>query len=232
MRAREFCRPRQRAMKFLATACAVIVMAAVLQPTLLAQGRPSQNMCADCDRLREQISIVQEKGAVFYEGLQLLQRTRRDMEAARDIAGGLAAAYTTLQGLNIALGVATLPCSIPQRWLRALIGGAAGLGTYVQEGDAGEVTLATVVSYLGFGVVSDAISTYEFMQRYQAESTGLDALRRDLDRTIREFEVGREALRRERRSLESDLSRGGCPFAPLDEFLREQSVGDGKRRGV
>ena len=70
---------------------------------------------------------------------------------------------------------ATLPCSIPQRWLKGLIGGAAGLGAYVQEGDPGEATLAAVVSSLGLGVVSDAISTYEFMQRYQAESAGLDA---------------------------------------------------------
>ena len=36
----------------------------------------------------------------------------------------------------------------------------------------GEATLAAVVSSLGLGVaVSDAIATYEFMQRYQAEMT-------------------------------------------------------------
>lgn len=99
-------------------------------------------------------------------------------------------------------------------------GGAAGLGAYVQEGDVGEATVAAVVSSLGLGVVSDAISTYEFMQRYQAESAGLDALQSDVDRTIREFEAARDDLRRERRTLQSDLSRGGCRLDSLDDLLR------------
>ena len=42
-----------------------------------------------------------------------------------------------LQSFNVAFGLATFPCSIPQQWLTGLIGGAAGLGAYVQEGDAG-----------------------------------------------------------------------------------------------
>ena len=184
------------------------------------QRTPAQNMCAECDLLIEQLRIVRGKSRAFDEGLRLLQRTRQDMQTNTSIADGLAVAYVTLQGVNIAFGLATLPCSISQQWLRGLIGGAAGLGAYVQEGNASEVTLATVVSSLGLGVVSDAISTYEFMQQYRTESTGLDALRHDLDRTVREFQAARETLRRERRRLESDLSRGGCSFDPLDEFLR------------
>lgn len=58
------------------------------------------------------------------------------------------------------------------------------------------------------------------MQRYRHESAGLDALRGDVDRTIREFESAHDALRREGRALESDLSHGGCPFDPLDDLLR------------
>ena len=182
---------------------------------------PQHRICAECDVLHERLRIVREKGEVFNEGLQLLRQARRDMESDRTVAGALAAAYTTLQGLNIAFGVATLPCSIPQGWLRGLIGGAAGLGAYVQEGDAGEVTLATVISSLGLGVVSDAISTYEFMQRYEKESVGLEALRSDLDRAIREFQAVRDDLRRERRSLESVMSRGDCPDTDtLERFLR------------
>ena len=177
-------------------------------------------MCTDCDRLREQRRIVADKVEVFDEGLQLLQSTRREMNRNRSAADGIAAAYAILQSLNVAFGLATLPCSIPQQWLRGLIGGAAGLGAYVQEGDRGEVALAAVVGSLGLGVVSDAISTYEFTQRYQAESAGLNALRRHVDRTIREFETVRTDLQRERRALEADLSRGGCPFDPFDDLLR------------
>ena len=206
--------------RWLAIVLVVLTVTVAAQPVGATQRPPAQNMCAECDLLKEQLRIVIEKGEVFDDGLQLLRRTRRDMEADRSVAGGLAAAYTTLQGLNIAFGVATLPCSIPQRWLKGLIGGAAGLGAYVQEGDPGEATLAAVVSSLGLGVVSDAISTYEFMQRYQAESAGLDALQRDVDRTIREFETARDDLRRERRTLQSDLSRGGCRFDSLDDLLR------------
>ena len=202
---------------------AALVLAVTMGPSQSAQGtqrRPPQNMCAECDLLREQFRIVGEKSDVFDEGLQLLRRTRRDLDRSTSVAAGLASAYAVLQSLNVAFGLATLPCSIPQQWLRGLIGGAAGLGAYVQEGDAGTATLAAVVSSLGLGVVNDAISTYEFMQQYQEDSDELDGIRRDVDRTIREFEAAQGALRRESRKLESDLSRGGCRFDPLDEFLR------------
>ena len=182
--------------------------------------RLQQNMCTDCDRLREQRRIVADKTEVFDEGLQLLQRTRREMDRNRSAADGIAAAYTILQSLNIAFGLATLPCSIPQQWLKGLIGGAAGLGAYVQEGDGGQAALAAVVSSAGLGVVSDTISMYEFMQRYRSESEGLTDLRRHVDRRIREFETVRNNLRRERRKLESDLSRGACPFDRLEDVLR------------
>ena len=216
MYAREFNNSR----RWLAIVFVILTVTVAAQPAAATQRPSAQNMCAECDLLTEQLRIVIEKGEVFEDGLQLLRFTRREMEADRSVAGSLAAAYTTLQGLNIAFGVATLPCSISQRWLKGLVGGAAGLGAYVQEGDAGEATLAAVVSSLGLGVVSDVISTYEFMQRYQAEAAGLDALQGDVDRTIREFETARDDLRRERRTLESDLSRGGCRFDSLDDLLR------------
>lgn len=187
--------------------------------TVELTSRP-QNLCADCDRLRERFRIVGEKAAVFDDGLHMLRETRRELAGNASAANGIAAAYVILQSLNVAFGLATLPCSVPQQWLKGLLGGAAGLGAYVQENDAGVVTLATVVSSLGLGVVSDAISAYEFIQRYRDESAGLEGLRRDVDRAIREFTVAHDALRGERRRLASDLSRGGCPFDPLDGLLR------------
>lgn len=188
--------------------------------SIVEPGSRPQNLCADCERLREQLRIVGEKAEVFDNGLQMLRETRRELASNTGVADGIAAAYLILQSLNVAFGLATLPCSIPQQWLRGLVGGTAGLGAYVQEGDPGEATLAAVVSSLGLGVVSDAISAYEFMQRYRNESAGLNALRGDVDRTIREFDTARHALRRAGRTLESDLSRGGCPFDPLDDLLR------------
>ena len=47
------------------------------------------------------------KSEGFEDGLQLLQQARRDLEANATIANGIAAAYTTVQGLNIAFGLAT-----------------------------------------------------------------------------------------------------------------------------
>ena len=104
----------------------------------MARGEQGQNMCAPCDTLSEKFRIVHAKSKSFEEGLKLLPQTRRELQTNTNIANGLAATYATLQGVNIAFGLATLPCSIPQRWLKGLIGGTVGLGAYVQEGDAGE----------------------------------------------------------------------------------------------
>ena len=190
-----------------------------LQPASVARDKPAQNLCAPCDILGEKLRIVRAKSRSFEEGLDMLRTTRQELQTNTNIAGGLATTYLILQGVNIAFGLATLPCSIPRQWLKGLLAGAGGLGAYVQGGTASEVTLAAVVSSVGLGVVADTISTYEFIRRYGADSAGLNALRRDLDRTTREFEDAREALARERRTLESDLSKGGCRFDPLDDFL-------------
>ena len=136
---------------WVATVLVAFAVTTAVPTAVAAQGRRAQNMCAECDVLREQLAIVRGKSEAFAEGLQLLRQTRRDLGANRSVANRLAAAYTSLQGLNVAFSLATLPCSIPHQWLKGLIGGAAGLGVYVQERDAGEATLAAVVSSLGFG---------------------------------------------------------------------------------
>lgn len=98
--------------------------------------------------------------------------------------------------MTIAFGLTILPCSIPQLWLKGLLVGAAGPSAYVQDGAAGEATLAAVVTSVGLGGVADAISTCEFMRRYGADSAGLNALRRDLDRTVRESGCKRDPTER------------------------------------
>ena len=100
MYSRELLRAINGSRQWLATAFIVLltVMIAVL-PAAAAQGLPAQNMCVECDLLQEQFRIVRDKGEVFDDGLRLLRRTRRDLDADRSVADGLAAAYTTLQGL-------------------------------------------------------------------------------------------------------------------------------------
>ena len=191
-------------------------------PASVARDKPGQNMCADCEVLREKLRILRGKYRTFGEGLRLLQGARREFETNTGIANGIAATYTILQVLKLSFGLATMPCSISVQWLKALLGGAAGLGSYVEDGKPGEATLAAVVGYVGgggVGVVSDAISMGEFMKRYSSDSKGLDALSRDLNKTILEFQSTRDKLTRERRVLEADLSRGGCAES-LDDILR------------
>ena len=171
-------------------------------------------MCAECDTLREQMRIVRGKHEAFLEGLSLIEKAREELESNAGVAAGIAAAHVILQSLNISFGLATLPCAIPVQWLKALMGGAAGLGSYVQEGKPGAATGAAVVSYFGSpggaGVVMDAISTVEFVRLYEAESKGVDALKRDLDKTMRAFEAARTALEREQQAIDSSLMQGGC----------------------
>ena len=135
-----------------------------------AAGPSGQTMCAECDVLREKRRIVQAKAKAFDEGLRLLQAARRELQANKNMADGLAATYVILQGLNVSFGLATLQCSISYQWLKGLIGGAGGLSTYLQDGDAGTASLAAVVSYIGLGIFNDAISAYDFLQNYAADS--------------------------------------------------------------
>ena len=151
---------------------------------------------------------------------RLLQEARRTLQANKNIADGLAATYVILQGLNVSFGLATLPCSISYQWLKGLIGGAGGLSTYLQDGDAGQASLAAVVSYIGLGVFNDAISAYDFLQNYATDSKGLQALGGDIAKTSRAFRSARDKLSRERRIIEADLSRGGCERENLLEFLQ------------
>ncbi len=197
----------------------VLVMLTVFVGVASATGPSEQNMCAECDVLREKLRIVQAKTRAFNEGLGLLQEARGELRSNKNIADGLAATYVILQGLNVSFGLATLPCSISYLWLKGLVGGAGGLSTYLQDGDAGKASLAAVVGYIGLGVFNDAISAYDFLKNYSSDSKGLTALGGDIDKTVRELRSARERLNRERRIIEADMSRGGCRGDNSLEFL-------------
>ena len=200
--------------------CVPILAVLIMLASPARAGGPSgQRMCAECEVLREKRRIVQAKARAFDEGLRLLQEARRELQANKNMADGLAATYVILQGLSVSFGLATLPCSISYQWFKGLIGGAGGLSTYLQDGDAGTASLAAVVSYIGLGVFNDAISAYDFLQNYAADSHGLRALGGDIAQTSRAFRSARERLSRERRAIEADMSRGGCTMDNSLEFL-------------
>ena len=183
-----------------------LILGVVLAPTL----RPAPTMCAECDVIQEKLSIIREKYRILGEGLQLVVDARAALERNASAAGTIGAAYLILQSLNISLGVATLPCFIRElpRWLARAMGGAQGLGAYVQ-GD--EVTVATMVGVLGGGVALEVKSTWDFMREYGAGLEHRDRLRKDMDRVTETFEAARVALAREQRTLEEDSSRARCP---------------------
>ena len=84
-------------------------------------------MCVECEALNAQLRIVRDKIASLEGGREILETTRRELRSDATRANRFAKAYMTLQGANVGLGIATLPCSIPVRWLKGLIGGASGL---------------------------------------------------------------------------------------------------------
>ena len=75
------------------------------------------------------------------------------------------------------------------------------------------------MSYIGLGVFHDAISAYDFLQSYASDSKGLQALGGDIDKTSRAFRSARDRFSRERRTIEADMSRGGCERDDSLEFL-------------
>ena len=198
----------------------IALMSVVLPSTLLAEdlegGATEASMCVACDTLNAQLRIVEDKMRSFEGGRELLETTRRELRRDARNADRLANAYITLQGASVVVGVATLPCSIPPRWLKGLIGGASGLGSYVQERDVGQATLASIVGFVGLGVVNDAISLSEFSREYREGSSGVAALEQNVDATIRRFDGMLEKLEQERQSLGADLARGGCDSADFD----------------
>ena len=58
--------------RWLAIVLVVLTVTVAAQPVGATQRPPAQNMCAECDLLKEQLRIVIEKGEVFDDGLQLL----------------------------------------------------------------------------------------------------------------------------------------------------------------
>ncbi len=118
---------------------------------------------------------------------------------------------------------ATLPCSLPYAWLKTIVGGAAGISSLLQNEDTGEATLASIVSFVGFGVVTDAISFVDFRKEYRKALSEAQTLRRNVSATIQRFREVRETLAGERCDLEASLLAADCidsisPIADPSEF--------------
>ena len=176
------------------------------------------SMCVECDALNAQLRIVREKRRSFEEGRKLLVNTQKQFRRDVGNADRFASAYMALQGTSIVVGVATLPCDVPTRWLKGLIGGASGLGSYIQDADMQNSTLASIVAFLGFGVVSDALSFLEFSREYSEGADSNSELDRHMQATIRRFDSVLAKLEREEDNLVSNRSRGGCDGEAIDFY--------------
>ena len=186
-----------------------------------SERRTGTSMCVECDMLNAQLRIVRDKIRTFEEGRTLLETTRRELRRDATKADLFAGAYMTLQGASIVLGVTAPPCRIPGGWLDGLIGSAAGIGSYVQERDVGQATLASIVAFVGLGIVNDATSLAEFAEEYREGTSDVAALDRHVGATIRRFDGMLNKLNRERENLRADLSSGGCETDDaLSDLLR------------
>ena len=131
-----------------------------------------------------------------------------------------ATAYAILQGVNVSLGLATLPCSILRQWLKGLFAGTGALSELASDGSAKEVMLAGILGHAGFGVFSDMGSAYEFMQEWQEDGKSLESPGRTFDGQVSEFQVARRNLQSERHSIQENMRKAGCKDA-ADELIDE-----------
>ena len=197
--------------------------------TFLILGLPAvsvaQGACVPCDELKEKLQVVQGKYTALGEGLEMLKQAGEELRSDESVADVSAAVYGVLGGTNIVLGVATLPCDIGSAWLEALMGGASGLEALVQGGDADDVTLAVLVSYVGLGVVSDSLSFKDFWEEYWKGKEDVSRLERDLEKSTNTMRAIRDKLRAERSSLKSLMEQGECEGASdeLDDILNSET---------
>ena len=177
--------------------------------------------CVECDSLVTKLEILREKDKTLIQGIQMLTEAQEDLFFNEGISDAFASTYLILQGVNVSLGLATIPCSIPLNWLKGVVGGSGALAEYIQEGDAGRATLAGIVSFVGSGVMNDIRSSVAFMQQYSKDKKGLSALGTHIRHTIHMFTSARNRIQDEARRLKTDLARGGCPAADDQELLRD-----------
>lgn len=182
-------------------------------PGARADNRQDQTASVDCFQLRQQMLVVVEKQFVIDDGLDMLATAQEELDSNDETADVFAAAYGVLGGASIVLGVAALPAGISADWLDELMGGAAGLAALIQGGDAGEVTLAALVSYAGFGVVTDAISFVEFWNQYPQGKEDVRNLESSITEARERLRLADERLDEEARSLEEWMRKGGCVMA-------------------
>ncbi len=200
------------------------ILAAAFTVAFAASSATAQEMCANCEALEEKLRIVELRLNHATESIAALREARAEFNRNVNMADGFATAYAILQGVNVSLGLANLPCSIPGQWLRGLFAGTRALYELASDGSAKKVTLAAILGYAGLGVFSDMGSAYRFMQEWQEDGKSLESPGRSFDGQISEFQVARRNLRSERHSIQEDMRKAGCKDAADD--LLDDLLGD------
>ena len=62
----------------------------------------------------------------------MLRKARNDLIYNETVSDAFGAAYVTLQSLNISLGMATLPCSVPDAWVKNVVVGSGTLAGFIR----------------------------------------------------------------------------------------------------
>lgn len=197
--------PRRRATRSISIFLVTLLAGVPITSPVYAQG-----MCADCDALAEKPGIVETRIDDADDSIAALEAARREFDRNVSVADAFATAYAALQGVNVALGFATLPCGIPHQWLRGLFAGTGALSELAPDGAANDVTLATILGYAGFGVASDISSLDEFVSRWRRDGKSLDSLREAFDGPLRNFKAAKRNLESEHSTIQADMRRANC----------------------
>lgn len=179
----------------------------------------AQGACVACDEIQEKSRIARDMHKALSEGLEMLEKAGEKLRSNENVADAFAAAHFVLGGTNIVLGAATLPCDIPKDWLRGVLGGASGLGTFLQGSEWYDIPLTSLVSASGFGVVTDYVSFINFSEEYWKGNEDIDRLENDLKTTIDRMKAAQERLEIERDSLRSWIEEGNCEDDRLEDLL-------------
>lgn len=178
-----------------------------------------QKMCVPCDTLREQLRIASSKSTTLSEGIQMLRKAKAELKGDSNATNAFGSAYLVLQSMNVSFGLATVSCPIPSSWLRAALGGSAGVAELIQGTGKEGASLAAIVAASGAGVANDIRSLAEFTQTLRSAQAEANTLGKRIDSTIARFSKAKSSLSQEIATLRIHLSDGGCEQETLLDLL-------------
>ena len=171
---------------------------------------PEPNICVECDILEQKLRIVRARKKTFEEGIIALRKVQEELRSDANSATVFGNVYLILGAINMSFGLATSLCPIPSQWLRGLLSVSSGITTFISDGDAKDISLSTILGFMGSGVISDIKTYSEFLKQYPASVESIKKLKKDIVKTIQELSSTIASFAVEENDLVLSLSRGGC----------------------